>query len=40
MILANRRIVPPEEWNHSNTLINSKGETVAMLFAFKGMLPP
>ena len=33
MILANKGILPPEEWYHNSELQNKKGKTVAMFLA-------
>ena len=40
MILADKGIIPPSEWYHDPSLTNDKKETVAMLLARNGIIPP
>lgn len=40
MLLAFNSITPPEQWHHSPSLKNNKGNTVAMSLAMNGIIPP
>ena len=40
MNLANNKIIPPKEWQHSPELKNMLGETVATLLAKHKIIPP
>ena len=40
MIYADVKIIPPPEWHHDPTLLDSRGFTVAMLLGFYGIIPP
>ena len=40
MILAEKGIIPPNEWIHDPSLQDLNKETVAMKLANKGIIPP
>lgn len=39
MLLAERGIIPPEEWEHDADIVNDEGATVAMYLASYGIIP-
>ena len=40
MIYARYGIISPKEWEHDPNLTNKNSYTVAMILAFKGIIPP
>ena len=40
MCYANHKAVPINKWNHDPKITNKNGDTVAMLLAKNGVLPP
>ncbi len=40
MIFAMNGIIPPKEYNHDPNISNEDGDTVAMILASKGIMPP
>ena len=40
MYLAKNKMDIPEHWNHDPDIKTEKGTTVAMLMAYRGIIPP
>ena len=40
MLLANKKIIPPKEWEHNPNLMSCSHYTVAMYLAENGIIPP
>ena len=40
MMLAINKMEVPKEWEHDPKIKNKYGMTVAMIYAYRGMIPP
>ena len=40
MILADSGIIPPKEWEHDKKMTDEYGNTVGILLAENGVIPP
>ena len=40
MILSNKKIIPPKEWEHKPEIKNNENNTVARILVGKKIIPP
>ena len=40
MFLSRNGMIPPKEWEHNPNIKNKYNDTVAILLAYKGKIPP